>query len=178
MLSFWRAGTNYLCPQLRLNSRHTVGLHKGQPECLPSATTPQTKRNRWAMEQEAMPSPRRASQSWDFTGPVAMTTTVLSSFFIQNPRTSPGKIPNSHKWASILSPRQDLNWTSNKKMCTNLSRVLNSAPMLNVIICLKGNKWRPFLKQQNISWTSLDCTIVLVFMHFLKRLHNDKRRKK
>ena len=118
----------------------------------------------------------RARQSWGFISLVAMTTTALSScFFIQKPQTSPGKILASHKWASILSPRQDLNWTSNnnKKMCTNLSRVLNPEPTLNVF-------WREtqmeifFYKQQNKSEAAC---LVITFMHFLKGLNNGKIRK-
>ena len=118
----------------------------------------------------------RASQSWDFISPVAMTTTALSScFFIPKPQTSPGKILASHKWASILSPRQDLNWTSNnnKKMCTNLSRVLNPEPTLNV-------SWRE--TQMEIFFVSSktqseSVCLVIKFMHFLKGLNNGKTRK-
>lgn len=67
------------------------------------------------MEKEAPPLTSLASKLWtragqscDFAGSVAMTTTALC-FFIQNPQTSPGKIPASHKWASILFSRQG--WT-------------------------------------------------------------------
>lgn len=84
------------------------------------APTSRTRINRRNTGQEAMALTSklitRVSQSWDFISPVAITTTALSScFFIQKPQTSSGKILASHKWASILSPRQDLNWTSNKQ---------------------------------------------------------------
>lgn len=120
MLSFWRTGTNYSCPQLRLNSRHTVGLQKGQNEYQSPVPSPVSLDQKEYMNRKQCPHltgaskfQTRADHSWDFIGPVAMTTRALSSFFTQNSQMSPDKISVSHKWASILTPRQDLNWTSN-----------------------------------------------------------------
>ena len=118
----------------------------------------------------------RVRQSWDFISLVAMTTTALSScFFIQKPQTSPGKILASHKWASILSPRQDLNWTSNKKkkMCTNLSRVLNPEPTLNVF--WRGTQMEIFFTSSKTQSEAV--SLVITFMYFLKGLNNGKIRK-
>ena len=118
----------------------------------------------------------RVRQSWDFISLVAMTTTALSScFFIQKPQTSPGKILASHKWASILSPRQDLNWTSNKKkkMCTNLSRVLNPEPTLNVF--WRGTQMEIFFISSKTQSEAV--SLVITFMYFLQGLNNGKIRK-
>lgn len=129
MLSFRRAGTNYLFPELRLSSRHGSGLQKGQPGY--QMPLPQTKRQKEHTWTEAMPltslQPGAPNEGW----------------------LQPDYRPRCHDY---YSPILLLFYSKSSKQV-----LARSLPHTNEhLSCLRGRTWIEPVRK-TCAWTSAGC---------------------